>query len=219
MATDESVWLRTERERHVIIPLCQAPTSPVCLFSIMCSHFSDLLKVYTFHFEMCQCFKCGLWKTYLFLHRFSNRRKQLHKFIDWADSFIESNNGIFWCLQKADEGLVWSIYLSTHFNDCFFFCDRRLSSNRIASLPERVFAALINLKRLWVKLYYIVFKMTLCAKPSFLIRGSVRVYAVAFWHRIAYFICLLVSVVLRNLFLLAEGKLLRKIFLFIWYQL
>ena len=101
----------------------------------------------------------------------------------------------------------------------FFFCDRRLSSNRIASLPERVFAALINLKRLWVKLYYIVFKMTLCAKPSFLIRGSVRVYAVAFWHRIAYFICLLVSVVLRNLFLLAEGKLLRKIFLFIWYQL
>lgn len=72
----------------------------------------------------------------------------------------------------------------------FFFCDRKLSSNRIASLPERVFAALINLKRLWVKLYYIVFKMTLCAKPSFLIRGSVRVYAVAFWHRIAYFICL-----------------------------
>ena len=30
----------------------------------------------------------------------------------------------------------------------FFFCDRKLSSSRIASLPERVFAALINLKRL-----------------------------------------------------------------------
>ena len=110
-------------------------------------------------------------------------------------------------------------FISLPTSTIVFFCDRKLSSNRIASLPERVFAALINLKHLWVKLYYIVFKMTLCAKPSFLIWGSVRVYAVAFWHRIAYFICLLVSVVLRNLFLLAEGKLLRKIFLFIWYQL
>lgn len=110
-------------------------------------------------------------------------------------------------------------FISLPTSTIVFFCDRKFSSNRIASLPERVFAALINLKHLWVKLYYIVFKMTLCAKPSFLIRGSVRIYAVAFWHRIAYFICLLVSVVLRNLFLLAEGKLLRKIFLFIWYQL
>lgn len=168
MATDESVWLRTERERHVIIPLCQAPTSPVCLFSIMCSHFSDLLKVYTFHFEMCQCFKCGLWKhisSYIVfqIDISSYILSSLTELIPLLNQMMEFSGAYRKQTKDLSDRFI-SLPTSTI---VFFFCDRKLSSNRIASLPERVFAALINLKRLWVKLYYIVIKMTLCAKPSF----------------------------------------------------